>query len=135
MEQTVWMYFGVITIVLGFGIVGKLIIDHKEELKFQVVERSMGVLRNECSFVCDSATGTFQSVEVELPAGIELSTQGDKLCGLFKETTNCVLCGCTLREYELNLNTELALEGFDTHTYTCNFKRMAGDKVEIDCQG
>lgn len=131
MEQTVWLYFGIITVVLGLGIVGKLVIDHRQDIRFHVVERSMGLINNQCNFVCQSPQGSLHSVDVEFPSGIIIETIDDKVCALYKNTTNCVPCGCTLRTYRLDLEEAR----FDTHVYKCKFERMVLDGISMECQG
>lgn len=134
MEQAVWIYFGVVTVILGFGIVGKLIIEHKDQQKDDLFDRSLEALQGQCNFVCDSPAYTKLSTEVELPSGLVLNSLGNKICGDYFGERRCVNCNCELRDYTLNLNTTIALSTFETHNYRCYFER-GEDDLRMDCQG
>jgi hypothetical protein len=134
MEQTVWIYFGVITVILAFGIVGKLILDYKNEAKDDLFDRSVEELKGQCEFVCSSAPGTRIAQQVDLPSGMVLFTEGKRICGVYKKDTRCVMCSCELSSYTLNLNTSLALKTFQNHEYNCFFSREDLNVV-MECQG
>jgi hypothetical protein len=134
MEQTVWLYFGVITVILGFGIVAKLIIDHKNQSKNDLFDQAIDLIKNQCNFVCSSSPGTKISQEVTLPSGLVLTSEEKRICGRYNTEDRCAVCNCELSNYTLNLNTSLALKTFQSHTYFCFFTR--GDiNVDMECQG
>ena len=134
MEQVVWVYFGVITIVLAFGIVGNLIVKHKGAAKVELFDAALEKLDGQCDFVCDSGLNTRQSVDTELPSGIILYTRDERICGDYSGNRRCVNCNCPLQGYTLDLNTTVALETFETHIYRCYFTR-GKDDISMECQG
>ncbi len=143
MEQAVWVYFGVVTVILAFGIVGKLIIDYQHQQKERLLEPALQRLQGQCNFVCDSAIDTRLSADVELPSGVVITTVnsgvGGKICGDYGVTRRCLVCNCLLEDslggdFSLNLNTTTAFQTFSTHVYSCWFTRL-GDGARIECQG
>lgn len=134
MEQTVWLYFGVITVILSFGIVGKLMVEHKNQEKDGFFESAVNMLASKCRFVCESPLSTLLSDDVKLPSGIVLTTMNDKICGSYEGEYKCDVCNCEIRPYELDLNTTVARETFDTHIYRCYFTR-GKDDIQMECKG
>ncbi len=134
MEQTVWLYFGIVTVVLAFGVIGNLVVNHKAQQKYGIFERALERLEGQCNFVCSSASSTLLSAEVELPSGIVLYTDQNLICGAYKDKKRCVRCNCQLREYTLNLNTTIAIQTFETHEYSCEFLREQDDII-LECKG
>lgn len=134
MEQTVWLYFGVLTVLVGFTIIGKLVVDHKEMTTDDFFDRSLTVLGNECNFVCDSTLGAKLSTNVEFASGFILTTNQNRICGEYKDKFRCINCNCGLNDYTLDLNTTIAKKAFTTHPYKCSFLKGEND-IQIECQG
>jgi len=141
MEQAVWLAFGVIAIVLGLAIVANLITSNKDEQKLISFRQAMDRIKDECDFVCASPTDTYQAVDVELPSGMRIYSSDTRICGhlsISYENTNetkCVMCKCpVVMVSEINLQTELALKSFSTHSYTCYFERRENE-IGMECKG
>ena len=134
MEQTIWLYFGIVTVIIAFGIVARLVADSNQSQKDALFDRALESLEGRCRFVCDSPTMTKQSVQVNMPSGLVLQTQEENICGDYKEERRCVSCECEMRPYKLDLNTTIALETFETHEYRCYFTR-GEDDITMECKG
>ena len=135
MEQAIWISIGVISLIIGLGILINLVAENREDIKLQKSQASVEILKNQCNFVCDSAPDTSLSVDVELPSGVVLSSnfsQGNKICALFKDQYKCSFCNCPIVPYVLNLGS--AKKIFITHKYECYFERLE-NAVKMECQG
>jgi len=134
MDETVWLFFSVLAVILTLSIVGVLIMRNNEATDMEHFLRSIDELKIQCDYVCDSGTGTNLPVEVVFPAGSLFYTKSEKICGTFMDKNHCRLCKCNLDAYELNLNTTFAKEVLKSHKYTCYLERKT-EGVLVDCQG
>jgi len=134
MEETVWLYFSVLAVIIALTIVGVLVLRNEEAMDQQHFVRSIEELKSQCNFVCDSGVGTNLPVEVIFPSGSQFYTKKDKICGTYVGKSQCRLCSCQLEEYFLDLNTTFAREVLKSHKYTCYMERK-NDVVSINCQG
>ena len=137
MEQTVWLIIGVISIILSFGIIAKLVAISQGDMKVQAFRQGIDTIKSQCEFVCNSPKDTLLSINAELPSGMVLTagkSDSKKICGILGEEIKCVLCSCGIEQYTLDLNTSLAKKAFNTHQYSCYFER-AENGVKMECKG
>ncbi len=134
MEQTIWLYFSIVAILLTLGIVMSLIETHRGRVNAQEVQNALRDLKAQCNFVCAQAPGTNLPVAVRLPSELFLYARDDRICVWFSERTRCQKCDCVLDPYTLDLNTTLHTELFATHDFNCYFARTAHG-VDMDCKG
>lgn len=139
MEETVWLAFGVIAIVIGLAIVANLVGTNKDETRYIKFQESIEQLKYQCDFVCDSPLETYLSAEVTLPSGMRIYTNQNRICGHlnisaeYEDETKCMICKCPVNG-SLNLQTELARRSFDLHKYSCYFER-GENEIQMECQG
>ena len=142
MDQAVWAVFGIIAVLVGIVILLSVLGENKEESKYVLFKQSLDLLKNQCDFVCNSPADTYLSVSVELPSGLRLYSNQNRICAhlniseKYSDETKCVLCACpiSIRDDELNLQTQSALKAFSSHKYSCYFKRKENE-TEIECKG
>jgi hypothetical protein len=141
MEQSVWLAFGVIAVLIGFAIVASLIMTNREESRYITFKSSMEKLGNQCDLVCDSPLDTYLAVNVELPSGLRLEARDDKICGNlniseeYDDENKCVICKCTVSmNGTFDLQTEIARKSFSTHKYACYFNRKENE-IQMECKG
>ena len=134
MEETVWLYFSILAVIVALSVIGTLVYRNSDKTQYQHVIRSMEELKAQCDYVCDSSVGTSLPVTVTLPSGLYLYTRNTKICGIFQENNICRICDCELPRYILGLNTSFAMKAFKTHDYNCYFRRTE-NAVQMDCQG
>ncbi len=134
MEQAVWIAFSVISVVIGFSIVVGLINTNVEDKKQIAFQDAIVKLGNHCSVVCQSPIDTLTPTRVDLPSGMVLYTNDNRVCGIYEEQTRCELCDCSVTMDEaLNLNTSLAAR-FSLHSYNCLFLRLENG-TQMECTG
>lgn len=133
MEQTVWVAFGVLAVIVGFTIVINLINQNVEDKKIMAVDASLIKLKDQCNFVCDSALDTKLPTNVDLPSNMVLYTNSKRICAKYAGEVKCELCICDLNNFTLDLNTSAARE-FSMHTYACTFLRLENG-TQMECKG
>jgi hypothetical protein len=137
MEDTVWIFFGVLVFLFTIGIVTNLVLDSRVTVQQDRLDVSVKILQSQCNYVCNSPLDTLLSIDVELPSGVILRggvDDADKICLEWKEDLSCGLCNCNIERYELSLNTTLAKKSFDGHPYGCSFLR-GENAISMACQG
>lgn len=134
MEQTVWIYFSVIAILIALGIVTNLMVKNTQTNQNENLVNSIYQLQSQCDFVCRSGVETNLPINVKLPSEAVVFTKENKICGTFKDSMKCVICSCALRQYTLNLNTTFAIKAFKLHDYICYFKKLENE-IEMECKG
>jgi hypothetical protein len=137
MEEAVWISFAIISIILAFGIIGKIVAENREDSKFAAFEASIGLIKSQCNYVCASPEDTYLPVDVELPSGIIVSANyadKKKICAEFRNESKCGICNCEVEPYILNLTSKEAEKTFVKHSYKCYFERLT-QNVRISCKG
>lgn len=128
------MFFSIVAVIIGLGIVTTLIINSGTIGTKQMVENSLRQLAQEATRICGSTTDTSLSVAVEMPAGSVWYTKGDRICVNYTEMRRCERAGCPMAPYVLDLNQSVHFESFTSHEYRCYFTRRLAD-VKVECQG
>lgn len=142
MEETVWLAFGIIAVVVAIGIVINLLVTDKEEAKIDTFKKSLNRMEQFCKGICNAPPDSFDSIEVDFPSGLQLYTTDTKICGNFNTTKDeealvnyCVVCNpCLVVSPGLDLDTEIHRKTFTFQEYTCFFNRTEND-VQMECQG
>jgi hypothetical protein len=134
MEETVWVYFGIIMVIVALGIIVSVYRSSSDESVQATYFQSIGQIESQLNTVCSSPKDTQLSLRVNIPAGAVLTTADDKVCGVFRNATRCAPSPCLL-EPAVVLNLTAAGESrlFTSRMYTCAFLRQ--DTVRITCQG
>ena len=151
MEQAIWLYFGVIAVLVGIAIVVQIVVFNVEKEKEITMESSLNQLANFCEFICLSDLNQMLSQEVKFSSGSRVFSQQKALCYEYKENTHCRDCKCEIFDasdfeagtyYVLDLNSPDVLELYNTHTFDCTFTRVQpeidGNKVDgvtLECRG
>ena len=134
MEQVIWLYFGIISLVLALGIIGGFFINFKEDNKTTAFDNTLTTLKEHCEMMCNAPTGQRLSVTVEIPSGVYMYTENDKVCGIFNNEERCVKCPCKINPYKLELNTTIAMKSFEIQPYHCAMEKLEKN-VTLECQG
>ena len=134
MEESIWLYFSIIAIIMAVGVIGTLFVKNNEGTQKQHFMRSLTELQVQCNYVCDSGTGTNFPVDIIFPSGLYFYTKNNKICGIFDKESRCEICDCELNNFTMDLNTSFARDVLSNHEYACFFKRTSSG-VAIDCQG
>lgn len=138
MEEAVYVFFGVIALILTFSIIVSLVSENKEEYKIQRFSTTVDVLKSQCDYVCSLPEGTLLGIDVEIPSGILLSSgqvEAHTICATYKEESRCSQCDCAVGTYILNLTSQTAKKAFETHNYRCYFERVEHNNVKMECKG
>lgn len=131
MEQPIWLFFGVIAVIVTFGVIIKVIGLHEQETRKDMIVDSLNKMETMCDFVCGTTKDNKMSVDVKLPSDIWMYTNQNKICIELEKKVNCRTCDCDLLFYELSLDTELSKKA-NEHEYTCYFEKTDVD-VGLEC--
>ena len=133
MEEAIWVFFSVISILIALGIIAN-VVGNNDDAKMQKVSDAMAKLEVQCNFVCETTQNNLLSIDVNLLSGMVIYTNNDKICSKYDEDLKCVRCNCQLEDYELNLANSTIAKKFKEHTYKCYFERFS-ESVGMNCQG
>ena len=139
MEQTVWLYVGIIGGLIGLGFVISIIATGGESSKTQSVESALRVIQQNNDFVCGSEYDTMYSVPVQLVAGMDLYSRDRAICADYLGEKTCKQTGCSIfgasgGDFNLSLSSPEAMQLFEVHSYTCYTTRIP-DGVLLECKG
>ncbi|HIH24491.1 TPA: hypothetical protein HA251_05640 [Candidatus Woesearchaeota archaeon] len=134
MEESVWIYFGIILVIVALGITINVYRtsqeDGLESALFQGIENMGG----QATIVCASPRDTMLSLRVDFPAGSVVRVTDDKICGTLDTSIRCIPAPCAmLPQTVLNLTAAREDRLFVVRQYTCAF--LKGDTVSVYCQG
>jgi hypothetical protein len=134
MEQPVWLFFGIVAVLIGLGIIIHVVYLNEEDSIMRGLRQSLDKLEGQCNFVCAAGEETYLSIRAELPTKARIFTHKQNICGeVGDDLSYCVQCNCEMEPYELSLNTTLA-EKFKVHHYNCFFEKM-DPNVRMECLG
>lgn len=134
MEQPLWIYIGVIAVLLAIGIIVHMTVLSNDVRKVEVSKESLKKLQQQCDFVCKQDTGTMLGVAAELFSGSKLYAAEKAICLDSVNLHDCVSCNCQLANYVLDLNTAEARQAFVSHNYRCTFEKSKSE-VSMRCAG
>ncbi|MFH1511443.1 MAG: hypothetical protein ABIF10_07155 [Candidatus Woesearchaeota archaeon] len=134
MEQTIWILFGILAVIVGFALIFSLANHFSDSRIIDESKAAISKLQPQCDFVCRSPSGTRFSTTVSMPSGAIFFSDGEKICFSIGSARHCERCACTLEIYRLDLNSTLAKRTFSTHDYRCSFEKQ-DSVVVMDCQG
>jgi len=144
MEQAVWFYVGVISSLIGLGLLVSIVLMGTGASKEQLARNAAKTLAQQCNNVCNSDPGTMFGVETELSSGSVLRTSGKSICADYGAVKECQHCSCDVmgfdfKPFKLDLSTPEALQLFERHRYNCTFEKTmdasGGYVVVIRCKG
>ena len=134
MEETVWMYFGILAVIIGIGIITTIFTQYKDESSGDTLFLGVQQLGKQAELVCASPRDTKLSIEFTVPSGTLMYTKSDKLCARLDDKIRCLPSTCLLEEKVLiNLTSDEAKQLFDTWEYTCAVHN--DDVLRFTCQG
>lgn len=134
MEESVWIYFGIIMVLIGLGVVIGVYRTSSDEGVQSTFFQSIEHMGAQERTVCDSPRETQLSLQVTVPAGATIFNTDDKICGAYKDASKCVPATCPLTpKTVLNLTAEGVNHLFTSREYNCAFLRQ--DTVVITCEG
>lgn len=134
MEESIWLYFGIILVLVALGIIVTVYKSSQDEGTQTALFQSIGNMGSQASIICKSPRDTMLSIKILVPAGSLIKTTSTKICGTFANETRCVPADCALEEQTILNLTDPSLERlFTTRPYTCSFLKQ--ENVTIACQG
>ena len=133
MEEGVWVLIGVISVIIGVGIIASLLINSEQDLGAVSVGSALDQLANQCNMVCRLPQDSASSTRVDLREGVFLYTQEDLLCAQIDNETSCRRCNCDFGEFTEQLNLSQALSA--RQSYSCRFTKTGHRSIDMECQG
>lgn len=131
MEETVWLYFGIITVIVALAGITSIIMTYKDSSEKQQFFTGLQQLSGQAEQVCASPKDTMLSSPITIPAGGMLFAQEDRICGQFGDTIRCRPTRCAITSGTLvNLTNETL---FDSHEYLCTV--LKDGNLTITCAG
>jgi hypothetical protein len=131
MEESVWLYFGVIVVIITIAIITSIFVHYRQDSDQQQFLQGLQQLQGQVDIVCDAPKDTMLSTSVTAPADTVLYTQKDKVCLRQGDLVRCLPTSCIMEEKILLNLTNVTL--FSSHTYICRV--LHGQNVTITCQG
>jgi len=136
-EQTVWLYVGIIAAIIGLGFVATIVLGGRETSHWQTVENGVKKMQQNCNQVCSSDVETMFSADVTLVSGMRLYATGRGICANYKDEQTCKECDCEVFDKEgqsFALDLTGATELFESNQYKC-FMERTETGVAVECKG
>lgn len=130
MEDTVWVFVGVITMLIVLGILSGVIQNKYEDDIESTASSSLDRIIFHCDSVCNMPKGTYLSFSVDFVKGMLLTGEDNSVCVEQGDKKSCRKCACDVSAYKLNLTDA----PFTAHTYECFYMRNLNN-VTINCTG
>ncbi len=132
MEETIWMVFGVLGLLLALGIIGPLLVNYNSSLDEEKMKQQLKEFQNQASFLCTTEIGNALKNEIILFYNSTLYTNGDKVCIQKEDELICERISCRYRDYSFTLDSEFAKE-FSKLTYQCDSEVVGRGLLSINC--
>jgi hypothetical protein len=131
MEEMIWVYVGVIAIIIAFASIGSFLYKRGLEDSETVMVNTVTSLSRFCDKVCQMPQHTRQSVKVTFIKDSTMEMQNDIVLIQTPEKRHVLPCNCNITDIQtLNLTDA----PFNSHEYFCFFDRNQNG-VSIECAG
>jgi hypothetical protein len=140
LEQSVWLYVGIIAGLIGLGFVASIAVSGNETGKQQALQNTLAKFKQNCDFVCSSDIGSMFKVDVTFVSGMKIYSEESAVCVDFKGSTDCRKCDCRILDSDsggaflMDFSSDEAKRLFDTHEYSCFMERKESG-VAVECKG
>lgn len=134
MEESVWLYIGVIAILLSVAIITSVFLSYEESNNEQLFFDGLQQLARQADILCKAPLQTQLSAPITIPAGGLLYAETDRLCAQYEGKIRCKPSSCVVNTATIvNLTSNETQTLFRSHQYTCTILR--DDTLVINCQG
>jgi hypothetical protein len=135
MEESVWLYVGILAALIGIATVVSLFTHQNQEQHGVQLANTVQMYKELCTQVCRLPEDTRLSAKSPLPAGAKLYTTDESVCASMGDKLFCGRCPCTVEPgVALDLSQNSTLQYFRNHDFTCSFIRSATN-VTMRCSG
>lgn len=137
MDQAVWLYAGVVSVLIGLAIVASLVYNSLGANNSILLHNAVSDIAAKCDFVCSADIGTQITTNPILVSNSIIYANNTAVCYQYDNQFDCARCGCTINSYVLNLTDPAIVEAYSTHQFACTISRtqnLQGD-VSIACSG
>jgi hypothetical protein len=134
MEETIWMFFGILGMLIALGIIGPLLYNQTQTFSEDKLHSGIIKIKNQANFLCSTSIGNSISTTLDLYYNTTLYTKEDKVCVKGGNHISCERISCQFEESNLTLDSELAKEFFQLE-YTCLLEVRARGLLSIECRG
>lgn len=131
MEESIWMYFGIIVVIVTLGIIASLFSSYYQESRDDLLFQGLEQLGRQTDIVCSAPEGTMLSIPITVTRNSSLYALDDRLCATSTERTQCVPLRCdAIPSTLVNLSGQDIVE---EHEYLCTVQ--GAQALNITCQG
>ncbi len=135
MEQAVWVFFGVLAVLIALAIVANIFAENIDSEKTKLSSNALSSVAQYCDFVCNSETGTRISKEISFASGSKINASKNIICIEYKRWRKCAKCKCDVNNLSLDLDKPEIIEMYNWHVFKCVFEKIKGSVVSIECFG
>gem|GEM_PF-3552753 len=139
MDEPIWIFIGVVSAIIGLGIVAQTILRGNESGMEDQAKSAVALLAAQCEQVCKLPENTAIDVKIDVPKGMKLEVREGSICAIIKERNFCERCGCDHLQEPIVLDTTSASAFFSAHMYSCRYDRldtgMSEKLVKVTCTG
>ena len=135
MEESVWLYVGILAALIGIATVVSLFNHQNQEQHTEQLANAVQMYKELCAQVCRLPEDTRLSAKATLPAGAILYTTDESVCAKLNDKLFCGRCPCTvINGTTLDLSQNGTSQYFRNHDFTCSFTKSATN-VTMRCSG
>jgi hypothetical protein len=134
MDEAVWFWAGMISVIIGLAVLSRVAIGAAEQNTQNTIENSLNQLTAQCDFVCKQERGTRLGVRVSIPMGSIVTAQDELICIEHSDKRQCAPCECRLSSTTaLDLTAPEAQYFPRIGVYECRFHH--NPPIEMSCMG
>lgn len=133
MEETIWMLFGVLGLIIALGIIGPLLYNQTNSFNEESLSQDLKLLRNQANFLCTTEIGNSMTRDINLYYRSEIYSKEDKICIKKEDYIKCEIINCQIRDYSFDVSSNLAKE-FNELSYNCELEVVGRGLLSLDCE-
>lgn len=133
MEESVWLYVGILSALIGLAVVVSLFTRQTHEQKGEQITSAVDTYKELCTQVCRLPEDTKLSAKSTFPTGTFLYTTDESICARLDAKLFCGRCPCAVLPGTV-LNLSNTAEYFQSHDYTCSITKGAST-ISMGCSG
>jgi len=135
MEESVWLYVGILAALIGIATVASLFSHQNQSQHAEQLANAVSMYKELCTQVCKLPEDTRLSAKATLPSGAVLYTTDESVCAKLDDKLFCGRCPCTVTSgVALDLSQNDTRQYFTNHDFTCSFTKVL-TAVTLRCSG
>ncbi|MEC8220487.1 MAG: hypothetical protein VX028_00330 [Nanoarchaeota archaeon] len=134
MEETIWMIFGILAMLITLGIIGPLIYNQSTSFSQEKIDFQVKQILKQANFLCNTGPGNSFTIPITMYYNTTLYTNEDRVCMSGNDKISCQISKCEFEPYNFTFSNDLA-KRLNSLEYQCSMEVIYKGSISLNCEG